>query len=147
MKNVEDGPEVDVIATVRNADESHTPLPWRLELVEKWPFGIRVLAANVIIYEQPAVCHSSKQETRKDCEDGVGFEPWSKFTNREQAVKLIAEQDATAGFVVRAANSHYDLLKACKGALILLDMLIDSDGDKPGSIRDKLVTAIAKAQP
>lgn len=88
-------------------------VPWTLELVQKFPFGVRIVAGEREILSQHAYCHSTSQKTRQDNELGVGFVHNSKlnFTTVDEAQQHVAEQDAIA----RLISAAPDLLKALKG--------------------------------
>ena len=98
----------------------HTPGPWHLQLVEEWPFGVKVLAGEKEILSQSAFCHSSEQKTRRDCELGIGFEYKNDtFTTRAEAVASIKEQDANARLIAAAP----ELLEKCEKIVAWLDRL------------------------
>lgn len=87
----------------------HTAGPWKLELVEKYPFGFLVTAANGDeILREEAVCRSSDQKTRQDNELGVGFPFRSARFTRDDASRLVSRQDANA----RLISAAPDLLEA-----------------------------------
>lgn len=86
-----------------------TPGPWSVELVQKWPFGVRVTAGDMEILSQAAYCSSTKQRTRQDCELGVGF-GGADPTTCAQAQAHIATQDANARLIAQAP-AMYDCLK------------------------------------
>lgn len=91
--------------------------PYTLELIQEWPFGIRVMAGDFCIVHQDAYCNSSMQKTRQDCEDGVGFKWGSqKFTSREEAAMHIAQQDATGALLA----ASWDLREALTEVLCWL---------------------------
>lgn len=89
------------LAEVEKGDAARTPGKWETELIQRWPFGIKVIAGEVEVLSQHAACSSTSQNTRKDCENAVGF----KHIDREAARKLVAEQDANAAYIALAVNS------------------------------------------
>lgn len=75
-----------------------TPGPWRLSLVQRWPFGVEVVSENGrFILHESATCHSTVQKTRADNEAGMGFKKESG-----EAAAAIAEQDANARLIAAA---------------------------------------------
>lgn len=114
---------------------SYTPGPWTLELVQKWPFGVRVVADRQEILQQSAYCSSTEQRTRLDCELGVGF-GGRDFTTIAEAQVHIANQDANARLITAAP----DLLEAAKLAMEDCCDLIGTDAG------NALEAAIAKAE-
>lgn len=86
-------------------------LPWKLELVEKLPFGFKIIdAKGECIVSAVGAATSSKQKTRADYLDGVGFK-WGVGGDfdRDDAIKTVALQEAAAEYMVASAN-------ACEGA-------------------------------
>lgn len=84
--------------------EQHQPTPWTLTYIESFPFGFQIRdAKGDIVCMANAVCHSSKQKTREDNINGVGFRGEGEWS-RETAISLIAEQNATAELIVRSVN-------------------------------------------
>lgn len=83
-----------------------TPGPWKLALVGKWPFGVWVSSIDgKVVLEQHAVAHSTRQKTREDCENGVGYDWHPKHpqaTPRQAAIDAIVEQDANARLIAAA---------------------------------------------
>jgi hypothetical protein len=120
--------------------ENWTPGPWQMRPVESWPFGfvVETEADGVEIFKQGAVCHSTEQKTRADCEAGVGFK-WRRtasynYTTRDEAAALIAEQDATARLIAAAP----ELLEALEEVVAI--------SDRKHNAWDKAHAAIAKAR-
>ena len=85
--------------------------PWTLELVQKFPWGIKILSGSEEVLSQDAICHCSKQNTRQDNEDGIGFDWRSKLLERQKAIDMIAQQDANANLIA-ASPDLYEALKA-----------------------------------
>ena len=88
---------------------SFTPGPWRLELIQTWPFGFKITAGEHEIMAQTAYCSATGQKTREDCERGVGF-GHKDPTSRDEAIRLNAEQDANARLIA-AAPAMYEALR------------------------------------
>jgi hypothetical protein len=88
----------------------HTATPWHVELVQEFPFGVRVLSQEIPIYWQDACCFATNQKSRRDNEIGVGF-PREEVKNVQD---LIGQQDANAAYIVRCVNAHEALLAALK---------------------------------
>lgn len=99
--------------------------PWKLEVVEKWPYGVQIIAANGnVVLAQDGFAHSSQQKNRADYLDGVGFS--YKDGQRYKACEVVAEQEANA----RLMAASWEMLEA-------LQALMDEykqrmDGDYPG---------------
>lgn len=109
----------------------HTPGPWEVGFKERFPFGVSVIApGGVVIHSEYAIAHATGQKTRRDCEGGFGF----SGADREQAIKMVAEQDANARLIAAAP----DLLEACKSMVLLANRAwhhLDADEDhKVGKI-------------
>jgi hypothetical protein len=119
------------------------PTPWKAELIEKWPFGVRVVSQNgSAVFEQDAACSSTQQKTRKDNQEGVGFDvDHDRVEFRKQtAIEAVAEQDAIAHLVAAAP----EMLEALKE-------MYDSACTNPNSTPSKgaflkALAAIAKAE-
>lgn len=124
---------------------AHTPGPWALELLQKWPFGVRVMAGEQEIFSQSAVCNSTKQNTRRDCEMGYGFDENATDVHwrAETARKWIAEQDANA----RLISAAPELLEALEGMVALAEQMNDAsdEGGQLDARFDAARAAIAKA--
>jgi hypothetical protein len=99
------------------SEAKFTAGPWTLELVQEWPFGVRIVAASgKRILSESADAHATEQKTRLDCETGVGFDSRTERANgitRDQVVAIIAEQDANA----RLMSSAPCLLEALQEIL------------------------------
>ncbi len=126
------------------ADAKHTPGPWTLELVQEWPFGIKVHAGGEVILSQSAVCNSTKQETRRDCEQAVGFNENDQdaYFRADFARKCIAEQDANARLIAAAPELLAVLMEALedeRGILGELGYYLGSE------LKRRAEAAIAKA--
>lgn len=90
---------------------SMQPLPWTLEFIETFPFGYRITDADgEVVFVKNSVCHSSKQKTLEDNRNGVGFKPGDGEWSKENAMQLVAQQEATARAIVDSVN-------ACEGML------------------------------
>jgi len=85
--------------------------PWRLEVVQKFPFGVTIWAGDWIIMRQDAICFATGQKSRRDNETGLGFERGGA-TERAAAEAAIAEQDATAHLITAAPELYYALAEA-----------------------------------
>ncbi len=114
---------------------------WQFVPIPTWPFGFRIMAGDVCVLQQYAICTSTSQNTRQDNELGVGFDairsPKSTMPTIEEAQALIAEQDANG----RAMAASRDLLKALKGALTCAPQLLRMP------IGEIILAAIRKAEP
>ncbi len=94
----------------------------------------------------PTPWHTKNNET--EIADSRG---WRIAYVSFEAPRTADERDANAAFIVRACNSHEQLLEACKALLICLRSAECSStcpidctvGDRPG---DKARAAIAKAE-
>jgi hypothetical protein len=123
---------------------AHTPGPWSLELVQEWPFGVRVTAGDELILSQSAVCNSTQQETRLDCEMGYGFyeNATEVHWRAETARKYIAEQDANA----RLISAAPELLESAKElAAHVREMCRCLSIPEPAASLERYEAAIAKA--
>ena len=90
---------------------THTKTPWKLELTDKWPFGLAIKSGDEIIISQNSIALSSSDKTREECESAIN---WS-LDRRDAIRKAIAEQKANFDFIVRAVNAHDGLVAALEG--------------------------------
>ena len=103
----------------------HTDLPWKI-VEDGYPVESYVIRYN-------------------NCSNQGYFV--ARFFVKDAAVNSPFDAKANAEFIIRAANNFDALLEACKSALVLLDMFIPSThGEEEGSIRDRIVSAIRKAE-
>ena len=104
----------------------HTPTPWEIKITQE---GFEIVgSANKANYKSVIAWIKLGGATWKDT--------WNK------------EQEANAEFIVRACNSHEELLEACKEALPLCNEIIRDDpyANMAKKIATKLENVIAKAK-
>lgn len=97
---------------------AHTPTPWR------------ILDRNIPFHAHEIVCDVPPRV-------GIARLPWANEIDT-----------ANAELIVRAVNSHADLVEACKSAEVVLSSL-ECTGDKPlstGQVLDQLRAALALAK-
>jgi hypothetical protein len=101
-------------------------LPLRLEQPEEWPFDLIVTdAIGVDVINQQRHCHSSKDRTVAEAVGCVHF----GHADREAAAAANRAQIASLEAIVRAANSHDQMLAALK------DIAAMTDPDDPDCYR------------
>ena len=127
--------------------EKATPRPWKLSFVDKWPFGLVITGSDGSeVLAQTAYCHSSKQKTRQDCIEGIGFREHGvdRGTLRAEAVAAIARQDDTARLIVQAVNSHDALVDALEH--LVSDVQDYEPWQRPCLALDRAKAALALAK-
>lgn len=78
----------------------HTKGRAAVEMVQEFPFGVRVVVGDVEVLKQNAVAFATSQRTRHDNELAIGF----PAGERERIAKFISEQDANAALIAEAFN-------------------------------------------
>lgn len=96
---------------------SWTPGPWELELPDEWPFPLRVAVTiggeeKRTIVDQPIAAYSSRQKTRQDARDAVGWDADQVASIRY----AVARQEADLRLIAKAPEMA-ELLKALTDAL------------------------------
>lgn len=101
----------------------HTPLPWRI----KTPAHATIEGEKIHSYD-----------------DG-----WTKYYGNVANICDGKDREANAAFIVRACNSHYDLLEALERAMPYLEDAANDCRDTPNEaahILDAMKRACAKAK-
>lgn len=83
------------LTTLSSLARAATPGPYVLELKERFPYGVRIIAGDTIIVSADAPAFSTKQRSRADNDVALGF----PHNERVGIVKRIAEQTATAQLI------------------------------------------------
>lgn len=128
------------------------PLPWTLTFIETFPFGYKITdATGEVVVQASAACHSTKQKNLEDNRNGVGFK-WDGEWSREEAMRLVAQQEATAELIVRSVNESAALRQQRDELLAALKKITyERDGrffigmHADADVTDEVGAAIAKA--
>lgn len=91
--------------------------PWAVTMEQRWPFDIAI-APNVVLMGR--IAYSTAQTSLADVRKAVGF----KRNQREETVRLVAEQEANA-YLIAAAPDLADLAFAYERWEA--DVIINSD--------------------
>ncbi|RTL04674.1 hypothetical protein EKK58_10210 [Candidatus Dependentiae bacterium] len=86
----------------------HTPTPWKIEIINKWPFGLSIKNESETIVNFNAIAFSSQQKSYQDYKKAVGFSKLEK----ETIIPLINKNEANVEHIVHCVNVHDELVEA-----------------------------------